>query len=132
MSNGQGFQSHVEVETSPSHCLALVVNISALDRLPSRCRPAAPWFNTPSCHVTLEASQPLACVQLFPDGEGIPLYRASVKMPITSYLPPIFTVNFWRISGGSSAKGFKINAWEVTLGGMLNVCHQALLYSHQN
>ncbi len=132
MTNGLGFQSHVEVETSTEHHLALVVKISAFDSLPSRCRPAAPWFNPPSCHATLEASQPLACVQLFPDGGDRPVYSTSLTMPISSQLPPNLTVNFWRTSGGSPAKGFKINAWEVILCGILNVCHQAFLRGHQD
>lgn len=132
MPSGLGFQSHVKVETTFGHGFELVVDIFAFDSLPSRCRLAAPWFNRPSCHATLETSQPLACVQLFPDGEDLPLYRSAITMPITSYLPIILTVNFWRTLGGSPAKGFKINAWEVMLSGMLNVCHRAFLCAHQN
>ena len=36
-----GFQSHVAVETTSGHYVALVVNVSPFDSLPSRCRPAA-------------------------------------------------------------------------------------------
>lgn len=133
MATALGYQCRVSVEKifRDSQCF-LVLTMSVSDCLsvsdcpPSNCAGEVSPLEPPVA--TLDAHQPpstMAEIPLFPSTTGKPKWQATWTTPISSvWLPPQFTVNFWRCSGAKWNDAFKIAVWEVTFCGTPTVSRQ--------